>query len=924
MPVGSLRVLPLSGDRYRPVGGTGQECKRMALVGRDSELKYLDELIAGITERGGAVLIEGAAGIGKTALLRELPAMASVAGVRVLSVTGTAAERELPYAGLHQIVFPLRSGIAALPPTQAAALDAALGLADLPAPSEYLTGSALLTLLSDRAAERPLLVLVEDLHWLDRPSAAVLAFLARRLESEPIVLAATSRDGIATPLSEAGAEVLSLSRLTDDEAALLLDTGVPGLDHPTRSRVLAAAAGNPLALTELPSNLDAGSTELPLTERLERAFGLRAGQLPEPTRTALLAAALDELSVPQTVRAAAVLLDSPVDEGVLAPAVDARLIDIDSGAVRFRHPLMRSAIPAAAEPRLRRRAHAALAATLDEHPDRAARHRAAAVVGPDDTAARDLAATAERALRRGGVAAAIAALEQSAYLSETARLRAERLLRAAELAVETGDRDTVERLLGAAGELTPRQQGLATWLRSGFDDGVGEDPARVTELARLAESVAAEGDRDLAMRILWGTAMRCFWSEPGPAARRVLLEVADGLGLPGDDPRIVAITAYVAPFERGAAVLRDLRARAGTTGTDPEMDRCLGSAALQIGAFDLAARFSAAAITGLRAQGRLGLLTRALAVRAWSCARTGDLSGAATAAAEAQRLGPETGQHFMYALAVAVGAEIAALRGDFDEATEAADRAQAIGLAVAARPVLATVQRARALIAGGQGRYEDALADLRRVLDPADPAYQLALGAYTVGDLAEAAVRSGRTDDIEGIIGALEDTGRHTPAPALRIGLRCARALLDPTEERFAAALEAGLTAWPLERARVQLAYGEWLRRQRRVVESRAQLRAARDGFDALGARPWAERARRELRGAGETSPRRDPDARDALTPNELGIAQLAAEGLTNREIGQRLFLSHRTVSTHLYRIFPKLGITSRGELAAALRIAGE
>ncbi|MEU6561669.1 helix-turn-helix transcriptional regulator [Nocardia nova] len=892
----------------------------MALVGRESELKYLDELIAGIGERGGAVLIEGEPGIGKTALLRELPAMASVAGVRVLTMTATAAEYELPYAGLHQIVFPLRSGIAALPPAQAAALDAALGLAEAPAPSEYLAGAALLTLLSDTAAERPLLLLVEDLHWLDRPSAAALAFLARRLESEPIVLVATGRGGSGTALPEA--EVLSPSRLTDDEAARLLDTGVPGLDPAARARVLAAAAGNPLALKELPATADAAAAELPLTERLERAFGLRASGLPEPTRLALLAAALDELPVSQAVRAASLLLDAPVDEDVLAPAVGARLIDIDSGAVRFRHPLMRSAIPAAAGSELRRRAHTAVAATLAEYPDRAARHRAAGVIGPDDTAAEDLAATAERALRRGGVAAAIAAFEQSAYLSASADRRAERLLRAAELAVETGDRDTVTRLLGAAGELTPRQRALATWLRSGFDDGAGEDPARVAELARLAESVAAEGDRDLAMRILWGTAMRCFWSEPGPRARRVLLEAADGLGLPADDPHIIAITAYVAPFERGAAVLRELAARAGATGTDPEMDRCLGSAALQIGAFDLAARFSAAAITGLRAQGRLGLLTRALAVRAWSCARTGDLSGAATAAEEAQRLGPETGQHLMYGLAVAVGAEIAALRGDFDEASASADRAQAIGLAVAARPVLATVQRARALVAAGQGRYEDALDDLRRVLDPADPAYQLALGAYAVGDLAEAAVRSGRTGEIEGIVAAVEDTAKNTPSPALWIGLRCARALLDPAEERFTEALAAGLTAWPLERARMQLAFGEWLRRQRRVVESRAQLRAARDGFDALGARPWAERARRELRGAGETSPRRDPDARDALTPNELGIAQLAAEGLTNREIGQRLFLSHRTVSTHLYRIFPKLGITSRAELAAALRDA--
>ncbi|WP_227982800.1 ATP-binding protein [Nocardia spumae] len=896
----------------------------MALVGRESELKYLDEMIAGISERGGAVLIEGEAGIGKSALLRELLAMASVAGVRAVSATGVPAEQDLPYAGLHQIVFPLRAGIPALPAPQAAALDAALGFAEAPAPTEYLIGSAVLTLLSDRAADQPLLVVVEDLHWLDRPSAAVLAFLARRLESEPIVLAATARDGAGTPLSDAGLAVLSLSRLSEDEAAQLLDSDVPGLERGIRARVLRAADGNPLALRELRADVDAAAAELPLTDRLERAFGLRADQLPAPTRAALLVAALDELSVAQTLTAAALLQGDPVDAGVLTPALDARLIDIDSGAVRFRHPLMCSAIPAAAEPELRRRAHAAVADTLVDRPDRAARHRAAAVTGPDDTTADDLEATAERALRRGGVAAAVTALEQAAYLSEAAPRRAERLLRAAELAVETGDRDTVTRLLDAAGDLTPRQRALATWLLSGFDDGVGEDPARVTELARLAESVAAEGDRESAMRILWATAMRCFWSEPGPEARRVLLEVADAMSLPADDPRIVAITAYVAPFERGARVWAALRALAGTTGADPEVDRYLGSASLQIGAFDLASRFSAAAIPGLRAQGRLGLLTRALAVRAWSCARTGDLSGAATAAAEAERLGPETGQHYMYGLAVAVTAEIAALRGDFDAAADAADRARRIGLAVAARPVLATVQRARALIALGQGRYEDALADLQRILDPADPAYQPALRGYILGDLAEAAVRSGRAGEVESIVAELGDLGRRTPSPALWIGVRCARALLDPAENRFTAALDADLTAWPLERARIQLAFGEWLRRQRRIVESRAHLRAARDTFDALGAGPWADRARRELRGAGETSPRRDPDARDTLTAHELGIAQLAAEGLTNREIGQRLYLSHRTVSTHLHRIFPKLGITSRAELAGVLATAGD
>ncbi|OXR40681.1 putative HTH-type transcriptional regulator [Nocardia cerradoensis] len=900
----------------------------MSLVGRESELKYLDEAIAGIEERGGVVVIAGEAGIGKTALLQAVTTMATLAGVRTVTVTATEAEQQLPYAGLHQIVFPLRSGLDALPPTHAAALNAALGFVDAAAPNEYLIGSALLTLLSDRAAEQPLLLVVEDVHWLDAATSRVLAFLARRLESEPILLIASTRDA-DTALTPAGHATLALSRLAEEEARQLLDTVAPGLDNQRRERVLAAAAGNPLALKELPSAADRPDAPLPLTERLERAFGLRADQLPETTRTALLLAALDELSVPETLAAAALLTDGPIEDAELTPAVAAGLIEIDSGAVRFRHPLMRSAIPAAAQPAARRAAHHALASTLRDQPDRAARHHAAAVVGPDDTAAAELEAAAERALRRGGVAAAITTLEHAAHLTETPAVRVGRLLRAAELAVESGGRETVDRLLREAGrqELDPRGRALATWLVSGFDDGVGEDPARTTELATLAETVAAEGDRELALRILWGTAMRCFWSEPGPDARRALLAVADGMGLPAGDPRLVAITAYVAPVERGATVFDQLRALAGRTGADPEVDRYLGSAALQIGAFVLAGRFSATAITGLREQGRLGLLTRALAVRAWSCARTGDLAGGAAAAAEAERLGPETGQHFMYGLAVAVAAEIAALRGDFDEAAHRADEAERIGAAAGARPVLATVQRARALVALGQGRYDDALADLRRILDPADPAYQLALRAYIVGDLVEAAVRAGRVEEAAEIVREFEEHAPRTPSPALHVGLRYARALLasaDAAEELFTAALDADPDGWPLERARVELAFGEWLRRQRRIVESRAHLRAARDTFDALGARPWGERARRELRGAGETSPRRDPDARDSLTPHELGIAQLAAEGLTNREIGQRLYLSHRTVSTHLHRIFPKLGVTSRAELADALRTSAD
>ncbi|MEU0793415.1 AAA family ATPase [Amycolatopsis sp. NPDC005961] len=894
----------------------------MALHGREAELKELGELVDGPEERVG-VVVRGEAGIGKSALVASAAAAASVAGLRVLRTAGAEAEQNLAYAGLHQLLHPVRAGVAELPAPQRDALRTALGLAEGASPSAYLVGLATLTLLAEEAVAKPLLLVAEDAQWLDRASADVLAFVARRIETEPIVLVATLRDGVASPLLEAGLAPMVLERLGADDAADLLDAVASGLAPAVRTRLLTEAAGHPLALTELPAGLagfDGLDPVLPLTERLERTFTARVTGLPEATRTALLVAALNETtSLAETLAATGSLLATDaVEPDILAPAVEARLIELTAGTVTFRHPLMRSAIPAAATPTDRRRAHLALAEALRDQPDRRAWHQAAASAGPDETVARALESTADRARYRGGAAAAIAALEQAARLSEHDGTRTERLLKAAELAVESGRRETAERLVHAAKPADKRHRATASRLLSEFEDGVREDPARVAELAVTAGHAANDGETDAAVRILWSAAMRCFWTEPGDAARKALLDVADRLPVPDDDPRVVAVTAYVAPFERGEAVLTNLRKLAGATGADPEVDRYLGSAALQVGAFDLAARFSAAAAPGLRAQGRLGALPRALAVQAWSRVRLGDLAAAVPVAAEAARFAGETGQPFMYGLATAVQAEIAALRGDHKQAKTLAAEAERAGLAAGARPVLATVQLTRGLIALSEGRFDDAFADLRRMLDPADPTYQLALRAYCVPELAEAAVRAGQTEALRDILAELECL--RTPSPALHIGLRYARAVLDPSDERFAEALRADLAGWPAERGRVHLAFGEWLRRQRRVVESRTHLRTARETFDALGMTAWAERARGELRGAGESSPNRGPDAREKLTPHELSIAQLAADGLTNREIGQRLYLSHRTVGTHLHRIFPKLGVSSRADLAGMLK----
>ncbi|GAA5173428.1 LuxR family transcriptional regulator [Pseudonocardia eucalypti] len=901
----------------------------MSLFGRELELKRLAELIDGVDHRGGALLVRGEAGIGKSALVTEARALAGTSRTRVLTTVGVPAEQHLPYAGLHQLVYPLRAGVNGLPGPQREAMGAALGLRDGEVPDGHLVGMATLNLVADAAVEEPLLLIAEDAHWLDPSTVDALAFLARRLDSEPIVLVATLRDGEPSGLDEVGLPEMTVPRLPPDTSAELLDSVAPGLSPVVRARVLHEAAGNPLALTELPDALrspgDPPADGLPLTARLERAFGAKVAELSEATRTALLVAALhDGDAVAEVLDAAGRALDTGVGLPDLAAAEQARLIELTPAEVRFRHPLMRSAIARAAGPAERQAAHRALAETLREWPRRRVWHLAAAAAGPDEEVAGELADAAELARRRGAVATAVAALERSARLTGRPEPKAERLLGAAELAVEAGRPETVTRLLAevASLDLPAWQRAWAAWIPTGFDDGVREHLAAPGELAGVAEAMAADGNVDLAGRILWGAGMRCFWVEPGAPARERIAGVTDRMPLPPGDPRATAISAYVAPFERGGAVLARLAELGGDPAGDPAVARFLGSAALQVGAFDLAARFAAAAQPGLRAQGRLGLLARTLAVQAWSCTRLGDLATALPAAEEAARLGEETGQTYMYGLARAVQAEIAALRGDYRQAEALAALAERVGLAAGARPVLATTRLALALVALGEGRHDDAFAELRRLHDPADPSYQLALRCYVTAELAEAALRAERTDGLAEILRELEELAPVTPSPALHAGLRYARAVLAPDDEAerlFEAALAADLTGWPLERGRVQLAFGEWLRRHRRVAQARPHLRAARETFDALGVTGWSERARAELRAAGETSPNRDPDARDQLTAHELSIARLAADGLTNREIGQRLYLSHRTVSTHLHRIFPKLGVASRGELGAVL-----
>jgi DNA-binding CsgD family transcriptional regulator len=898
------------------------------LVGREAELRLLGDLVERVRDAGGAVVVRGEAGIGKSALLLEAGRMAVAGGVRVLRTAGVEAEAQVAFAGLYQLLRPVVGQLDELPGPQRDAVSAAFGGTKAVAPDLFLIALGTLNLVAEAAARVPVLLVVEDVQWLDRASADVLAFVARRLDFEPVVLLAAVRDGYPTSFDGAGLPELSLRRLDGPEATVLLDARTPGLRPAVRERVLAEAAGNPLALVELPFVVGqvvdgtAPASWLPLTTRLEEAFAARVSGLPTATRTLLLVAALNDGDLwPETLAAARAVGGGELTVDDLTPAIDVRLVQVDAERLWFRHPLMRSAIHQRAGLGQRQRVHAALAGVLRGEVDRRAWHRAASTMGPDEDIAAELEAAAARAQWRGGLDAAVFALERAARLSEDPGRRGERLLRAAELAFELGRPHLVGRLLRQAEplELAERQQSRLMWIRDRFDDGIRDVAAGARALTGLAERAATDGDPGFALKLLWGAALRCFWAEPGAAVRDRVVAVAERLPVDPRDGRLLAVLAYAAPLERGAAVVDRLYWLAAHGDTHTRAAR-LADAAILMGAFDLGVGFSTTAIAGLRAQGRLGLLARCLTSQALSAAHLGDLSVAIPAAEEAGRLTRETTQPVVHATALVAQAMIAALRGEADRAEALAAEAERAALPVAASPVLATVQHTRGLTALGGGRNAEAYEHLRRLFDSADPAYHLMLRCYAVGDLVEAAVYSGQS--VDGVLLEMEKLARTSRSPVLHAGLRYARALLAPDADAaglFEVALRADLVRWPFARARVQLAYGGWLRRQRRVAESREHLRAARGTFDALGIIPWAERARRELRASGETSRRRTSDARDRLTPQELQIAQLAAAGLTNREIGERLYLSHRTISSHLHRIFPKLEITARSALRAAL-----
>ena len=902
---------------------------RAPLLGRAPETEVLTGLLDEVKRAGAALVLRGDPGIGKSRLLSEAVTLAQGRQMNVLATRGVESETRLAFGGLQQLLWPVRSQASGLAPKHQVPLEAALGLGDDQPPEHFRIALAVLDLLSDAATDRPLLLVADDAHWLDQPSVDVLSFVARRLDSDPIILLAAAREGYPTLFGAGELPEIRLQPLDPQSADRLLADSEDRLSAPDRARILREAAGNPLALAELPSIADRFDDKplmpglVTLTERLERAFAARAADLPAETQLLLLVAALsDSDSLSEILKAGGLVAEQSVGVEALQPAADVAIVELDERTVRFRHPLMRSAVGQAAPIQRRRQVHDALAEVLDEEPDRRVWHRAALMSGTHEDVAAELEEAGRRARRRGATAVAVTATRRAAELGETAQ-RSRRLVAAAELAFELGQPDVVVPLLREIEPLRPGalERARLAWIGE-MVDPKPLDEQRVTALMAIADAAGQADDTDLQTDLIWLVVSRAWYGDPSPTTRRILVEAPRRLGAPADDLRGLAVQLAADPFGLTAELSTRLRRAAAEGSCTTEAALHLGPAAVVVGEFESASALLGAAVDGLREEGRLGLLPRILALQATMTARLADWTTARPAADEVRRLANELDEPVFAAAGDIAASLIAGMRGDEDAAERAATRVEAIALPAKVNVLVAQAQFGRIAAALGAGRPVEAYELAERIFDPLDPAHHPLMACWVIGDLAEAALQADQIAHGRERLAEIETGVGPTPGAWIALNLSHARAVLaedDDAAKCFESALGADLSRWPYQRARLLLAQGRWLRRCRQITESRGPLRAARDAFDAHGCAAWADQARRELRASGESSRRRDPSLRDALTAQELQIAHLAGDGLSNREIGEKLFVSPRTVSTHLYRIYPKLGISARGELAAAL-----
>jgi DNA-binding CsgD family transcriptional regulator len=903
------------------------------LVGRDAELAQIRSAVDDVARQGGTVRIAGDPGVGKSALLRAGIDLATARGYTALSVRATEGESHLAFAALYQLLRPVLGRIDELPAGHRAALLSAFGLTEpgVASANRFFIALAALELLADAAAETPVLVGVDDLAWLDDDSREAIEFISRRISDEQIVMVTTCRLN-QPPESTFGSYLLWLDALDPEASRELLHHQAPNLSAADEARVLDAAAGNPLALLELAKVIGrAGESSLlpsiPLTQRLERSFAVRLDDLDPRARAALLVAAVqDSDQLAETFAALARLAgdDDHDARADLRPVERLGMLIIDGDTFRFRHALVRSAIAQSASPEERRAAHEALAATLSADPDRAVWHRALAAPHPQESLAAELDAGADRAAARGAPGLAEEWLRRAAELSEDDGHRGHRLLRAAEVAFELGRHDTVSELMAQARALTldPSDYARLAGLEGAFDDGIPGDEDNITRLAEAADRARRAGDEGLAASLLLGAANSCYWGAAGEGLRARVRTGIEALSLDPADPRVMALYSEIDPFAQGARLVDQLAGWASQEITDVARLGPLARTGFIVGDFERGLNFATRAADLLRRQGRIALLAQALVLEGFASLYLGRWEITLVACDEGFRFGFETRQPLWAASGRLGQGNLAGLRGDAVTALDIAAEVEKDAVKSGNRALLNGVQLTRGLAALGEGRPGDAFEEFRHMVDPGDVAYQYPQCAWAIDYLAEAASLSGRREEALGPVRHVEELACATTASGVVRALAYARAVMDiedRADARFDEAIRLKVNASPWYCARVDLAHGSWLRRRRRVAESRRPLEAAQAVFDALGAAAWSARATQELAATGRRPRKHEPEAWSKLSAQELQVAQLAAQGLTNREIGERLYLSHRTVGSHLYRVFPKLGIRSRSQLHRAL-----
>ena len=911
----------------QPGGGRGRAIRLTDRVGERDVLDRLAEAVRSGESR--ALVVRGDPGVGKTVLLDYLAGRAAAAGCRVARALGVQSEMELAFAGLHQLCGPMLNRAGRLPVPQRDALRTAFGLAPGPPPDRFFVGLAVLSLLSGVAGDHPLICLVDDEQWLDRASAQALGFVARRLAADPVGLVFAAR--------EPGAELAALPELIvdglrDDDARALLESAMPGpLDARVRDLIIAETQGNPLALLELPRGLTpaqlAGGFGLPgavpLISRIEDSFLRQLDALPTATRRMLLLAAADPSGDPSLVRRAAGQMHLPIQAG--EPAVEADLVEFGT-RVRFRHPLVRSAVYRSASYPDRRAVHAALAEVTDPKadPDRRAWHRAQATAGPDEEVAAELERSAGRAQARGGLAAAAAFLERSVALTADPARHAERILAAAMASMQAGAFGKALDLLATAeaGPLDELQGARVDLLRGQvvFASGHGGDAAPLLlkaagrleplnlELARetyLNAWNAAAFTAHLDGGIVLHEISRAARALPAPGGNsRPLDLLLDGLALLITDGRAAAAPTLQQAAKAFTDIPVDDVLRWGWLATAPS--------ALMWDDYRTRAVY-ARQVQLVRDAGALAHLPIYLWRLAIASAWMGDFADAAALIAESDSVAEATGRP----IAPNALLRLRALQGAEAEASTA--------MASEIEQGQPHAQWAAAVLYNGLARYEEAASAARQA---AGSTFDPWISMWALPELVEAAARVGDAELARDALARLAETTQPCGTDlALGIEARC-RALLSDGAAADVLYREAidrlGRTRLRPELARAHLLYGEWLRREGRRVDAREQLRMGHDMLAAIGMAAFAERARQELIATGATVRKRSIETGTTLTAREAYIARLARDGLTNPEIGARLFLSARTVEWHLRKIFAKLGIGSRRELRAALANLGQ